>query len=116
MSQLKIGLSSVGKIYLVYGILENIKTCRYGNKVADLKQMQSLSRDKKTIEHWVNIQVSHSVMKWYTGSHEKGFWSSWFRRFSEIMVKVSEEYERKLILSSVLKFDYNFRTLQNTLL
>ena len=32
------------------------------------------------------------------------------------MVKVSEEYERKLILSSVLKFDYNFRTLQNTLL
>ena len=46
MSQLKIRLSSVGKIYLVYGILENVKTCLYGNKVADLKQIQSLSRDK----------------------------------------------------------------------
>ena len=50
-SQLKIGLSSVGKIYLVYGILENVKTCLYGNKVADLKQIQSLSRYKKTIKH-----------------------------------------------------------------
>ena len=47
MSQLKTGLSFVGKIYLICGILENAKTCPYGNKVADLKQAQSLSRDKK---------------------------------------------------------------------
>ena len=33
-SQLKIGLSSVGKIYFVYGILENAKTCLYGSKSA----------------------------------------------------------------------------------
>ena len=44
---MKIGLSSVGKIFLVYGILENVKICLYGNKVTDLKQIQSLSRDKK---------------------------------------------------------------------
>ena len=31
-SQLKIGLSSVERIYLVYGILENAKTYVYGNK------------------------------------------------------------------------------------
>ena len=35
-SKLKIGLSSVGKIYLVYGILENVKTCLHGNKAADV--------------------------------------------------------------------------------
>ena len=81
--------------------------CRRGNLIrdqmnhkamsevqADLKQIQSLSRDKKTIEHWVNIQVSYSVMKWYTGSHEKGFWNSWFRKFSEIMVKISEKFTK----------------------
>ena len=31
-SQLKIGLSSVKRIYLIYRILENAKTCLYGNK------------------------------------------------------------------------------------
>ena len=35
-SQLKIGLSSVERIYLVYGILENSKTCLYGNKAEDV--------------------------------------------------------------------------------
>ena len=34
--QLKICVSSVGKIYLVYRILENVKTCHYGNKAADV--------------------------------------------------------------------------------
>ena len=32
MSQLNIGLSSVKRIYLVYGVLKNAKTCLYGNK------------------------------------------------------------------------------------
>ena len=32
---MKIGLSSLRKIYLVYGILENVKTYLYGDKVAD---------------------------------------------------------------------------------
>ena len=32
MSQLKIGLSSVERIYLIYRILENAKTCLYGKK------------------------------------------------------------------------------------
>ena len=35
-SQLKIGLSSVKRIYLIYGILENAKTCLYGNKADDV--------------------------------------------------------------------------------
>ena len=36
MSQLKTGLSYIGEIYLVYGILENAKTCLYGNKAANV--------------------------------------------------------------------------------
>ena len=39
-------------MYIVYGILENVKTCLYGNKAADLKQIQSLSRDKKKKKHY----------------------------------------------------------------
>ena len=30
----------------------------------------------KCLEHWINIQVSSSVVKWYTSSHEKGLWNS----------------------------------------
>ena len=33
--QLKIGLSPVGKIYLVCGILQNAHTCLYGNIISD---------------------------------------------------------------------------------
>ena len=36
MSQLKIGLSSIERIYLVYGIKVNAKTCLYGNKADDV--------------------------------------------------------------------------------
>ena len=36
MSQLKTGLSSVKRICLVYGILENTKTCLCGNKADDV--------------------------------------------------------------------------------
>ena len=43
MSKLKIGLSSVGKIYLVCGILENAKTSLYGNKVADLFEINPIN-------------------------------------------------------------------------
>ena len=35
-SQVKIGLISVERIYLVYGILENAKTWLYGNKADDV--------------------------------------------------------------------------------
>ena len=116
----------------------------------------------KCLEHWINIQVSSSVVKWYTSSHEKGLWNSlkqssrgvqqrrcsskfsqnpqentctggpfllsiflwilWnfqehlfslnysgrlllnslFRRFSKVMVKIREEYQRKFILFSYL--------------
>ena len=43
-SQLKIRLSSIESVYLVYKILENTKTCLYGNKVDDVfeKKNQSL--------------------------------------------------------------------------
>ena len=34
-SQLKTGVSTVERIYLIYGILENAKTCLYGNKADD---------------------------------------------------------------------------------
>ena len=33
--QLKIGLSPIGKIYLVCGILQNAHTCLYGNIVSE---------------------------------------------------------------------------------
>ena len=57
-----------------------------------LVKQKSLSTDKKTIEHWVNIQVSHSVIKWYRGSHEKGSEIADSEGLSEIIVKISEEY------------------------
>ena len=34
--QLKISLSSAGRIYLVYEILETTKTCLFGNKADDV--------------------------------------------------------------------------------
>ena len=36
MTKLKIRLSSIESIYLVYKILENAKTCLYGNKADDV--------------------------------------------------------------------------------
>ena len=38
-TQLKVGLSSVGKIYLVCGLLQNARTCLYGNKVSEYFEM-----------------------------------------------------------------------------
>ena len=87
------GLSSVEKIYSVCGILENAETCLYGYKTDDVFETNPipcillLSKDEN-----LNIQVSWSVIKLYPSSHEKGFWNSWFRSFSEIMVKIGEEY------------------------
>ena len=34
-SQMKIGLSTVGKIYFVCGLLQNAQTCLYGNKISE---------------------------------------------------------------------------------
>ena len=34
--KLNIGLISVERVYLVYGILENAKTCRYGKNTSDV--------------------------------------------------------------------------------
>ena len=42
-SQLKINLSSVGKIYLICGVLGNAKTCLYGNKVADFFEINPIT-------------------------------------------------------------------------
>ena len=38
-TQLKVGLSSVGKIYLVCGLLQSARTCLYGNKVSEYFEM-----------------------------------------------------------------------------
>ena len=43
MSQLKIGLSSVERIYLVYEILENAKTYLYGNKADDVFEINPIT-------------------------------------------------------------------------
>ena len=34
-SQMKIGLSAVGKMYCVCALLQNARTCLYGNKVSE---------------------------------------------------------------------------------
>ena len=57
-----------------------------------LKQTQSLFYFA-TAEHWINIQVSSSVVKWYTSSHEKGFWNSLKQLFTGVKWKrCSEKY------------------------
>ena len=57
MSQLKVGLSSVERIYLVFGILENAKTCMYGNKRDDVFEANPITvifcycLERKSMEH-----------------------------------------------------------------
>ena len=57
MSQLKVGLSSVERTYLVFGILENAKTCLYGNKRADVFEANPITvifcycLERKSMEH-----------------------------------------------------------------
>ena len=56
-TQLKVGLRSVGKIYLVCGLLQNARTCLYGNKVSEYFEMDPMTleeyfqygRSKKTV-------------------------------------------------------------------
>ena len=55
--------------------------CMITKQMMCLKQTQSLLyfatvQRWKSLEHWINIQVSNIVVKWYTSSHEKGFWNS----------------------------------------
>ena len=81
-SHQKIGLSSIGRVYLIYGILEMPRLAYMVTKqMMCLKQTQSLLyfatvQRWKSLEHWINIQVSNIVVKWYASSHEKGFWNS----------------------------------------
>ena len=87
----------IWKIYLVYEFLENAKTCIYGNKADCMFKNKpihcyAIAQRWKSIEHWIAIHLSSSVIKWYTSTHKKGFWNSWFRRFSEVMDKIGEEY------------------------
>ena len=42
-TQLKDGLSSTGKICLVCGLLQNVKTCLYGNKVSEYFEMNPMT-------------------------------------------------------------------------
>ena len=38
-SQMKIGLSAVGKNYCAFAVLQNAKTCLYGNQISDFFQL-----------------------------------------------------------------------------
>ena len=75
---MKIGLSSVRKIYLVYEILENAKTCLYSNKAADVFETNPITAifcycpEMKTNGTLNKHPGSSSVIKWHTNSHEKG--------------------------------------------
>ena len=42
-SQMKIGLSSAERIYLIYAILENAKTCVCGNKADDVLETNPIT-------------------------------------------------------------------------
>ena len=73
------------------------KTCIYRNKADCMfknkpRHCYAIAQRWKSIEHWIAIHLSSSVIKWYTSTYKKGFWNSWFRRFSEIMDKIGEEY------------------------
>ena len=83
--------------YLVYGFWESAKTYLYGNKADYMfknkpNHCYAIAQRWKSIEHRITIRLSSSVIKWCTSTHEKGFWNSWFRRFSEIMVKIGDGY------------------------
>ena len=45
-TQLKVGLSSIGKIYLVCGLLQNARTCLYGNKVSEYFEMDPITLEE----------------------------------------------------------------------
>ena len=45
-TQLKVGLSSIGKIYLVCGLLPNARTCLYGNKVSEYFEMDPITLEE----------------------------------------------------------------------
>ena len=46
LSQLEISLSSVAKIYLVCGLLQNARTCLYGNKVSEYFEMDPVTLEE----------------------------------------------------------------------
>ena len=54
-----------------------------------LSYFVTVQRQKAT-ENVINIQVSNSVTKWYTVSHEKGLWNSWSRTFPELRMRVED--------------------------
>ena len=45
-TQLKVGLSSIGKICLVCGLLQNARTCLYGNKVSEYFEMDPITLEE----------------------------------------------------------------------
>ena len=59
--QLKIFPSSIGKVYLVCGILENAKDCLYGKEAADFLEISSVTvilcycPERNTTEDLINI-------------------------------------------------------------
>ena len=46
-TQSKVGLSSIVKIYLVCGLLQNARTCMYGNTVAEYFEMDPMTLEKQ---------------------------------------------------------------------
>ena len=45
-TQLKVGLSSIGKIYLLCELLQNARTCLYGNKVLEYFEMDPMTLEE----------------------------------------------------------------------
>ena len=45
-TQLKVGLISIGKVYFVCGLLQNARTCLYGNKVSEYFEMDPMTLEE----------------------------------------------------------------------
>ena len=45
-TQLEVGLSSVGKIYFFCGLLQNVRTSLYGNKVSEYFEMDPMALEE----------------------------------------------------------------------
>ena len=60
----------------------------------------------KTIEHWINIQVSNSVIKWEMCSHENSSGMADSEDFLIFTVKIAKRCYRKLLVYLTLNSNH----------
>ena len=88
---LKIGLSSIGKTYVVCALLRNALTCLYGNQTADFFELDSPSLQ--------------DYFRWIKKKSRK--WQQKIYRYYSINSETNWYWEKVLSLSLLESIDYN---------